>query len=112
MSWAAVTVQPVSLDPEPRRNHEEQHDCVRSMRITPVALARKARRARPAQKLPQGTHFGGVRDTRVTCQQGGGGEVPLTTSQSHPLCRTRAAHSPQDQPPAREGPSCLLCSHL
>lgn len=113
VSWAAET--PSSLYPWTRSPGESTRS---NMTVCGACVSLRShsrgrpRRARPARKLPQGTHFSGVRDARVTCQQGGGGEAPLTTIQSHPLCRTRAAHSPRDQPPAREGPSCLLCSHL
>ena len=64
------SVQPISLDLDLKRNHEEQRDHVRSVRYHSGGLARKAPEGPPAQKLPQGTHFSGVRDTRVTCQHG------------------------------------------
>lgn len=47
------SVQPVSLDLDPKRNHEEQHDCVRSMRITQVGLLGRPQRARLLGSCPR-----------------------------------------------------------
>lgn len=47
------SVQPISLDLDLKRNHEEQRDHVRSVRITPVGLLGRPQRARLLRSCPR-----------------------------------------------------------
>lgn len=47
------SIQPTSLDLDLKRNHEEQHDHVRSVRITPVGLLGRPQRARLLGSCPR-----------------------------------------------------------